>query len=153
MKKHQAENSTKNAIGGNVQSKSLLYLVPGKLKVKRVLAELFLSVNWCSKFRRADLPKFVLNEGLAIEQLLLRQCLCSLDFCTRWRIRLEAVFIATFLCVKIWNRYCLLLYIVGKFNSALPIVTENILGADKIILIALFWTFSIVSVTFRVVSR
>ena len=75
--------------------------MPGKLKVKRVLAELFLSVNCCNKFKRADLPKFVLNDGLIIEQLLLRQCLCLMDFCTRLRICLEALFFATFLCVKL----------------------------------------------------
>ena len=74
--------------------------MPGKLKVNRVLAELFLSVNWCSKFKLTSLPIFVLNEGLIIEQLL-RQCLCLLDFCTRLRICLEALFFATFLCVKL----------------------------------------------------
>ena len=76
--------------------------MPGKLKVNRVLAELFLIVNWCSKFKRTGLPIFVLNEGLIliIEQLL-RQCLCLLDFCTRLRICLEALFFATFLCVKL----------------------------------------------------
>ena len=72
--------------------------MPGKLKIKRVLAELFLSVNCCSKLKRADLPKFVLNEGLIIEQLLLGQSLCFLDFCTSLRICLEALFFAAFLC-------------------------------------------------------
>ena len=44
----------------------------GKLNVRIVLAKSFLSLNWCSKFKRADLSKFVLNEGFIREQLLLR---------------------------------------------------------------------------------
>ena len=32
---------------------------------------------------------------------------------------------------------------MGKFDSDLPVVTEMLLGADTIILIALFYTFSI----------
>ena len=114
----------------------------GKLNVSIILAELFLSLNWCSKFKRADLPKFVLNEGFIIEQLLLRQRWCLFDFCTKLRMCLEALFFATFLWVKLWNKYCLLLCNVGKFKSDLPVVTENFLGADTIILIALFCTFS-----------
>ena len=55
------------------------------------MAELFLSVNWCSKFKWADLSKFVLNESLIIEQLLLRQCLCLLDV---WKL----IYIIDILC-------------------------------------------------------
>ena len=42
----------------------------------------------------------------------------------------------------------LLLFYAGKFKSDVPVVTENFLGADTLIVIALFCTFSIVSVTF-----
>ena len=44
-----------------------------------------------------------------MELLLLRQLLGLLDFCTRLRICLEVLFFATFLLVKLWNKYCLLL--------------------------------------------
>ena len=110
----------------NVQPISSLYHVPGKSKVRIVLADLCLSVNWWSKFKRADFPKFVLNEGLIIVQLLLRHHLCFRDFCTRSsRICLEALLFATFLWVKLWIKYCRLLSSVGKFKRDLPVVTEN----------------------------
>ena len=60
--------------------------MPGKLIVKSVLAERFLIGDWFSKFQGADLPKYVPNERLIMEQLHLRQRLYLLDFCTGLRI-------------------------------------------------------------------
>ena len=92
------------------------------------------------------------------------------DFCTKLRMCLEALFFATFVCVKLCNKYqgelldiyftilhtqkyFLLRCNVGKFKSDLQVVTENYLVADTIIIIVLFCTFSIISVTFCVASR
>ena len=54
--------------------------MPGKLIVKSALAERFLIGDWCSKFQGTDLPKYVPNERLIMEQLHLRQRLYLLDF-------------------------------------------------------------------------
>ena len=121
--------------------------MPGKFKIKRVLAELFLSVNCCNKLKRADLPKFVLNEGLIIEpieQLLLGQSLCFLDFCTSLRICLEALFFATFLC-KIGIAYNFAVWVNLKaLYQLLPKIFGNRYNNPE----SFFRIFSIVSVTF-----
>ena len=116
--------------------------MPGKLNVRivfRVILESKMMEWW------ADLLKFVLNEDFLIEQLLPRLRWCFFDFCTK--------FFANFLCVKFWNKCCLLLCNVGKSRSDLPVVTEKSLGADTIILIGLLHTFSIVTMTLCLTSK
>jgi hypothetical protein len=85
------------------------------LKDSGLSAVLHFNLKLCSRFKRAILPKCVLKEGFITENLRLRECWCLLNFCTRWIMRFDALFVATFLCVNLWNRLCLLHFRVSKF--------------------------------------
>ena len=96
--------------------------MPGRLNLRIVLAQLFLSLNWSSKFKRADLPKFVPNEGFKLEQLPLRQRWCSIaiimpNFSTQAKGKVGIVYLCEYWTPAEWStesRECISSHFLSK---------------------------------------